>query len=186
MAFTYDANDIRMASTGLEFGGEYNVKVISAEFKGKTKNGNDYATVRFEVLDGDQQGAQITHVFMDDAETERPFRYREINAMLAGMNYQGSGQMTLQSLMPQIINQQLAVKVKKFEKSTNDEGRIYYNPRIEDFGKYMASGSKSDKQNPRPSNDVNSQPTNGGFNPADQGMTPPPMAPQGDPFGGGF
>lgn len=185
MAFTFDANDIRMASTGLEFGGDYNVKVVSAEFKGKTKNGNDYATVRFEVVDGDQQGAQITHVFMDDAETERPFRYREINAMLAGMNYQGSGELTLQGLMSQIVNQQLAVQVKKFEKSTND-GKIYYNPRIENFGKFMTGGSNPDKNNPRSSNNTATQSANGGFNPADQGMTPPPMAPQGDPFGGGF
>ncbi|SUP61382.1 Uncharacterised protein [Weissella viridescens] len=37
MAFTFDANDIRMTSTGLEFGGDYNVKVTSADFKGKTK-----------------------------------------------------------------------------------------------------------------------------------------------------
>lgn len=185
MAFTFNPNDIQMTATGLEFGGDYNVTIADAEYKGTNKTGHEYFVLKFEVADGEQKGARITHSFMDDstATNYTPFRYREINALLVAVDYQANGSVELNQIVPQLLGKQLSVQVKKFEKSTND-GKVYYNPRVNDIGKWMQAGSKIDKDNPRPS-------TNGGgnqggmFDPNAQGMTPPP-APQGDPFGGGF
>ncbi|MFP7242378.1 DUF669 domain-containing protein [Pediococcus pentosaceus] len=186
MAFTFNKDDIRTASTGLEFGGDYNVVITSAEFKGKSKNGNDYATIHFEVADGEQKGGRITHNLVDDYESDNPFNYRVINSMLTAMNFQinDNTQLELKTLAPRLINQKLAVRVTKFEKYTNDEGKVFYNPRVESFGTWMAAGSQVDKSNPRPSvgKQHNASQTFSNGTP----LPPDPMAGQAtdNPFGG--
>ncbi|MFV8083252.1 hypothetical protein ACNQ2Q_26140, partial [Enterobacter cloacae complex sp.6701430] len=102
----------------------------------------------------DQAGAQVTHVFIDDSDKENAFNYRAINALLVAVNYQATGVLDLLQVMPQLLNQKLAIQVKKFEESTykdsNGVDRTAYNPKVNDLSPWMPKGSVVDQSIAKP------------------------------------
>lgn len=159
MAFTFNSQDIQAATKNLAFAGDYLVKVQSAEYQGKEDNqqrktyGADKFQVVFEVMDGSEKGATIRHFFMDDSSITAytPFRYREINALLAGIG--GINENTVINLenvaefLPEKI---LSVRVTEFDKFTTNKGRVAWSPVASAFGAPIKE-SVPDKSNPRPS-----------------------------------
>lgn len=154
MAFTFNAEDIAMGAKGLSYAGKYNVMISDIRDAKQTKNGWDMRTVQFEVQDGTEKGATIMHNFMDDfGKSDRPFRYREINAMLtaSGGNFAGvTVDISNNDFMNKLKQAKFAVEVNEFEKSTDSEGKLHYNPRVAGFGKVMPA-SEPDLNSPRPS-----------------------------------
>lgn len=189
MAFTFDEKDIQMAIKTLNFGGEYNVTIQEAEFKGQTKNGLDYFTVRFEVLDSTEKGATVSHTFMDDSSSKKAFRYREINALFNALGGLKPGtEIELENVANFLPGRNLAVEVGKWEKSVSSKGNVVYYPRVTNFGPVMKSGSVINKDLPNP-NDA-SQPAAPVINNADPFDTPTvtpgdadaPFVDSNDPF----
>ncbi|GAK32039.1 putative phage tail protein [Weissella oryzae SG25] len=155
MAFTFNAEDIAMGAKGLGYAGKYNVMISDIRDAKQTKNGWDMRTIQFEVQDGSEKGATIMHNFMDDSQTTsgRPFRYREINAMLAatGGNFVGvTIDISNDEFMNKLKQAKFAVEVNEFEKSVDNDGKLHFNPRISGFGKVMPA-SEPDLNSPRPS-----------------------------------
>ncbi|MCT0040333.1 DUF669 domain-containing protein [Weissella confusa] len=194
MAFTYNANDIKAApkSKVLEYGGDYLVKVQSAKYQGKEDNpqnkqfGADKFHVVFEVLDEPEKGATIHHFFVDDSSitTYKPFRYREINAMFAGIGGMNDGVAIELSNVAQFLPEKvLSIRVNEFEKKNINQGKTVFNPVIADFSKPIKE-SVPDKSNPRPN--LNGAETS--INNFDAGSTPSNAAtpfdnaPAADPF----
>ncbi|TGE75226.1 hypothetical protein [Weissella confusa] len=158
MAFTFNSQDIKAASKVLGYGGDYRVKVQSAEYQGKDDNpqskqfGSDKFQVVFEVMDGSEAGATIRHFFVDDSSSTgyTPFRYREINAMFAGIGSVNDGAAIELANVGQFLpGQILSVRVNEFEKFTTSQGRIGYSPNVAAFGAPIKE-SVPDKSNPRP------------------------------------
>ncbi|WP_349533971.1 DUF669 domain-containing protein [Leuconostoc citreum] len=149
MAFTFNSNDIQMARKQLGFLGDYNVSITSAEFKGLNKAQQEYFVLHLEVLDGSEKGAQLIHSFMDDSNAEKAFRYREINALIAGIGGIQDGQaFELKDVATFLPNKKLAVRVGKFDKDFYN-GKTIYKPQITNFAPLM-SESKPDLSQPRP------------------------------------
>lgn len=158
MAFTFNSQDIQAASKVLGYGGDYLVKVQSAKYQGKEDNqqrktfGSDKFQVVFEVMDGSEQGATIRHFFLDDSSSTgyTPFRYREINAMFAGIGGMNDGAAIELANVEQFLpGKILSVRVNEFEKFTTNQGRISYSPTVAAFGAPIKE-SVPDKSNPRP------------------------------------
>lgn len=183
MAFTFNAQDIQMGTKALAYAGKYNVKIREFRDASTTRNGWPMRTVVFEVLDGSEKGASILHNFMDDSNSDRPFRYREINNMLVatGGNFQRVAieeDPFMESLKPAIF----AIEVNDFEKSTDNKGVVHYNPTVSGFGPKMEH-SEPDLNFPRPT--VNQATGNDPFNNqapvADNAFGPEPPINE-DPF----
>ena len=143
MAFTFNQNDIAAPTKQLNFGGDFLVKVQSAEYQGKEDNqqrktyGSDKFHVVFEVMDGTEKGATIHHFFMDDSSITayNPFRYREINAMFAGIGGMNDGVAIELSNVAQFLPEKiLSIRVNEFEKRVTNQGKTVFNPVIADFG----------------------------------------------------
>ena len=143
MAFTFNSNDIQAPTKQLAFGGDYLVKVQSAEYQGTEDNqqrktyGADKFHVVFEVMDGTEKGATIHHFFMDDSSITayNPFRYREINAMFAGIGGMNDGVAIELSNVAQFLPEKiLSIRVNEFEKRVTNQGKTVFNPVIADFG----------------------------------------------------
>ncbi|QIE79813.1 hypothetical protein [Weissella confusa] len=143
MAFTFNQNDIAAPTKQLNFGGDFLVKVQSAEYQGEEDNqqrktyGSDKFQAVFEVLDGSEKGATIRHFFLDDSSITAytPFRYREINAMLAGIGGVNDGAAIELANVGQFLpGKILAVRVNEFEKRVTNQGKTVYNAVIADFG----------------------------------------------------
>lgn len=186
MAFTFNKKDIQLAGAALHFGGDYNVIIKDTEYKGRTRSDQEYFVATFEVLDGEDMGAHITQVFIDDTDSEKPFRYREINAVLTATNaIQDGVTVEIRDLAKGIIGQQLAVRVKEFEEGSYN-GRKTFNPKVSDYAPLMKDGSKPDKTNPNPkfNNNKSSVPATNPFGgapiPSDDEIPP---FPDDDPFG---
>lgn len=143
MAFTFNQNDIAAPTKQLNFGGDFLVKVQSAEYQGEEDNqqrktyGADKFHVVFEVMDGTEKGATIHHFFMDDSSITayNPFRYREINAMFAGIGGMNDGVAIELSNVAQFLPEKiLSIRVNEFEKRVTNQGKTVFNPVIADFG----------------------------------------------------
>lgn len=172
MAFTFNSNDIQMARKQLGFLGDYNVSIVSAEFKGLNKAQQEYFVLHLEVLDGTEKGAQLIHTFMDDSNAEKPFRYREINALIAGIGGIKDGQsFELKDVATFLPNKQFAVRVGKFDKDFY-KGKTIYKPQITNFSTLM-SESKPDLSQPRPSSDEQTAPSIASAPDPFAGMTEP-------------
>lgn len=172
MAFTFNSNDIQMARKQLGFLGDYNVSIVSAEFKGLNKAQQEYFVLHLEVLDGTEKGAQLIHTFMDDSNAEKPFRYREINALIAGIGGIKDGQsFELKDVATFLPNKQFAVRVGKFDKDFYN-GKTIYKPQITNFSTLM-SESKPDLSQPRPSSDAPTTPSIASAPDPFAGMTEP-------------
>lgn len=169
MAFIFNSNDIQRTTTSkfLEFGGDYLVKIKQADYYGKedVKSrktfGSEKFRVVFEVLDGTQKGASFSHFFLDDSSVTEynPFRYREINAMLAGIGgIQDGVSFELANVGQFLPEKILAVRVEEFEKRVLDNGNVVYNPVVANFGEPIKQ-SMPDESNPRPDlNKKNNEP----------------------------
>lgn len=165
MAFIFNSNDIQRSATSksLAFGGDYLVKIKKADYYGKEDvqsrktYGSEKFRVVFEVLDGTQQGATFSHFFLDDSAvtTYTPFRYREINAMLAGIGGFAEGVSFELSNIGQFLPEKiLAVRVEEFEKRVLDNGNVVYNPIVSNFGEPIQK-SVPNENNPRPKMEKN-------------------------------
>lgn len=153
MAFTFNSNDIQMARKQLGFLGDYNVSIVSAEFKGLNKAQQEYFVLHLEVLDGTEKGAQLIHSFMDDSNAEKPFRYREINALIAGIGGIQDGQsFELKDVATFLPKKTFAVRVGQFDKDIY-KGKTIYKPQITNFSTLMTE-SKPDLSQPRPTSDA--------------------------------
>lgn len=184
MGFTFNKNDIQASSQKIDFGGDYNVIIKQAEYKGLTRSNSEYFTMQFEVLDGEEIGKHVTHVFIDDTDSEKAFRYREINAMINAIGgVQDGVSFELKDVSKTFVGQQLAIRVREFEKSQY-KGKMVYNPQVAEFSALMPNGSKPDKNNPRPDlnggNEEIKLQEDSAF-PTDKDL---PTFPSNDPFGG--
>lgn len=158
MAFTFNSNDIQMARKQVGFLGDYNVSIVSAEFKGLNKVQQEYFVLHLEIADGTEKGAQLIHTFMDDSKAEKAFRYREINALISGIGGIQDGQsFELKDVATFLPNKKLAVRVGKFDKDFYN-GKTIYKPQITNFAQLM-SESKPDVAQPRPQTDSAAQPS---------------------------
>jgi hypothetical protein len=160
MAFIFNSNDIQRSATSksLAFGGDYLVKIKQADYYGKETvkslktYGSEKFRVVFEVLDGTQQGATFSHFFLDDSGVKEytPFRYREINAMLAGIGgIQDGVSFELANVGQFLPEKILAVRVEEFKKRVLDNGNTVYNPVVSNFGEPIQK-SVPNENNPRP------------------------------------
>lgn len=189
MAFTYNSNDIQAPTKQLAFGGDYLVKVQSAEYQGTEDNqqrktyGADKFHVVFEVMDGTEKGATIHHFFMDDSSITayNPFRYREINAMFAGIGGMNDGVAIELSNIAQFLPEKiLSIRVNEFEKRVTNQGKTVFNPVIADFGTPIQA-SLPDMAIARP-NPNGAEQSIGAFGGAQPTSAPTPFDGKADPF----
>lgn len=189
MAFTFNQNDIAAPTKQLNFGGDFLVKVQSAEYQGEEDNqqrktyGSDKFQAVFEVLDGSEKGATIRHFFLDDSSITAytPFRYREINAMLAGIGGVNDGAAIELANVGQFLpGKILAVRVNEFEKRVTNQGKTVFNPVIADFGTPIQA-SLPDMAIARP-NPNGAEQSIGAFGGAQPTSAPTPFDGKADPF----
>ena len=189
MAFTFNSNDIQAPTKQLAFGGDYLVKVQSAEYQGTEDNqqrktyGADKFHVVFEVLDEPEKGATIHHFFMDDSSITayKPFKYREINAMLAGIGGVNDGAAIELANVGQFLpGKILAVHVNEFEKRVTNQGKTVFNPVIADFGARIEK-SVVDQSIARP-NPNGAEASIDAFGGAQPTSAPTPFDGKADPF----